>query len=252
MSDNLRFPSKNGAGQSRFLPSRRTIGILVMVAGAAAFFYSQVKYTDQLLCLGGSTLIVFAGLGIILSARRTDVGSATTQQIGQGDSGESVPVFRRGVPRGLRGEARRRPRVQPPAIASAQARPVEPPINRTPLAQSVTFVRGQGTLLDKVITLLNEQGAQVAIETQREDAAGSRGILQVQSAAGQFYKFMVLESEDLVDVVDVRALFALVNSSGSAGGYLVASSPFSERAYEWAGPRHIHLVRDDELEELNL
>jgi hypothetical protein len=55
-----------------------------------------------------------------------------------------------------------------------------------------------------------------------------------------------------VDVADVRALFALVTSSGSAGGYLVASAPFTERAYEWAGQRHIHLVREDELDEMSI
>lgn len=223
-----------------------------MVVGTAAFFYSQVKYTDQLLCLGGSTLIVFAGLGIILSGRRSGAGFAATQQTGQRVVDEPSPVFRQRVPRGLRGEARRHARVQPPAMASAEARPVETIIDRIPLAQVGTFAGRQGLLLDQVIGLLDEQGAQVVVDTQRQDTASSRGILQVQSAGGLLYRFMVLEGENPVDVAEVRALFALVNSSGSAGGYLVASAPFTQRAYEWAGPRHIHLVRDDELEELSL
>lgn len=252
MSDNFRFPSEDGAGRNRFSPSRRTIGILIMVAGAAAFFYSQVKYTDQLLCLGGSTLIVFVGLGIILSARRSGAGFSATQQTGQRVIDEPAPIFQRRVPRGLRGEARRQAQVQPPARVSVEARPVEPTSDRIPLAQGGAFTNGQGPLLNQVIGLLEEQGARVVIETQREDAAGSRGILQVQSAGGLTYRFMVLEGEEAVDVADARALFALVNSSGSDGGYLVASAPFTQRAYEWAGPRHIHLVRDDELEELSL
>lgn len=123
-------------------------------------------------------------------------------------------------------------------------------MGRTPAA--VDDLPETGALLGRVIALLDQQGAQVEIDTQREDASGSRGILRVQSQEGLPYSLLVLEGADPVDAADVRALFALVTSSGSAAGYLIASAPFTQRAYEWAGQRHIHLVREDELDEMSI
>jgi hypothetical protein len=63
---------------------------------------------------------------------------------------------------------------------------------------------------------------------------------------------LVREGTGQVDVADVRALFALVTSSGSSGGFLVASASFTQKAYDWASARKIRLVREDELEEISL
>lgn len=252
MDNNLNPSSGNRPGRSRLPFSRRTIGILIMVAGAFAFFYSQIRFEDNLLCLGGSTLVVFAGLVFILAGRRAPVGGISEGSQDRLIRNQPEPVFRRRVPPGLRQETRRRTQYRPPSMVSTQTDPAPSSIRNAPVVQPNAYSDGQDALLGQVIAFLNEQGAQVVIETQRADSGGSRSILQVQSQDGRSYTFMVLEELAPVNVADVRALAALVNSSGSTAGYLIASAPFSPNAYEWAGARHIHLVREDELEELSL
>lgn len=248
MNNPIRPSSGNGARGRRFPLSKRTLAILIMVAGAAAFVYSRVAYGGQILCLMGSTLIVFVGLAIWLSARNPNLDARINENNRQEPIEPHRPVFRRTVPRGLRDEVRRR--TTAPAPPPVQPQPPELPVDPVPIATS--SMPQTGALLGQVIALLDQQEAQVEIETQREDAGGSRGILRVQSKDGLPYSLMVLEGNEPVDVADVRALFALVSSSGSAGGYLVASAPFTQRAYEWAGQRHIHLVREDELDEMSI
>ncbi len=230
-----------------------------MIAGAALFFYSLVTFGDQVILLLGSTLIVFVGLGIYISARRSAAGSSMTgAEPAQRQPARPVggmlhgPALRRRIPPGLREEVRRQAAVQPSVSHSEEAGQEEPPAERIPVSQGETAREGQGALLDQVIALLDEQGAQVEIETQREDAGSSRGILRVHSADGLPYTLLVLEGEEPVDVAELRALAALVTSNGSAGGYLVSSAPFTQSAYDWAGPRHLHRVREDELGEFDI
>jgi len=63
---------------------------------------------------------------------------------------------------------------------------------------------------------------------------------------------MIREDAETVDVADVRALGALVSSSLTEAGYLVSAGPITDRAYQLASARQIHLVSADEVDELGV
>ncbi len=240
---------KQPEGGRRPQPTR-TLAILLMLAGVAAFVFSRVAFEGQVLCLLGSTLVTFAGLAVLLYARRSSQSQAgvanpggSTQPPRQaqkpGAEERFGPGLRRQVPPGLRAAARRPS--QPPAVQPETVQPAQPaPVEKIPVYP--------GLLVERVIALLERQGVQVEVESLRE----GRGLLKVQSPDGQNDTVLILEGGDVVDVPDVRALSALVTSSGSAGGYLIASAPFTQQAYDWAGARKIHLVREDELGEFSV
>lgn len=245
----------------------RTLAILLMVAGAISFVAARILFGDQVLCLLGSTVIVFGGLGLIVYARRNNLETR---------SGESAPPVQperwspagstpgrmpRSTPRGLRTAARQpgtpgtQTSVTPPAQPVQNISPVEPahPMQTTPTTAS--FVERVGarpgrsgeTLVNQAITAFERQGARVDIETRRAD----RGILYVHTQDDLAYTVMVDEESGPVDVADVRALHALVTSNQHAGGYLIAAGPFTQKAYDLASARQIRLVTADELEELD-
>ncbi|RPJ49940.1 MAG: hypothetical protein EHM21_06010 [Chloroflexi bacterium] len=255
MSDLSPPPEENVAGRIR-VPVR-PLAILLMVAGAAGFFVSLLVYGEQVLCLLGSTLVTFVGLVIAIGSRRVNLDTQPPPP-DQVAPAESKPVSPRKVPPGLRSTVGRHP---PDESARRSGPAVQPPEPAGPAESTSPFIEPGAdwvpiepeTLLDEVIAVLESQGAQVKVETQKENAGGSRGILRVVAQDGQNYRVLVLESgEGEVDVSDARALLALVTSSGSQGGYLVASAPFTQRAYDWASERGIRLVREDELSEISL
>ncbi len=148
-------------------------------------------------------------------------------------------------------------------------RPVPPPAETTPApeaafedlpaAEAIPQAAGEpeaappgeaetGLLFDRVLGTLEARGAQAQVDTRHEN----RAILSVQAAGGEMVTVMVDEGTQPVDVAEVRALFALINNSGSAGGYLIAAAPFTQKAYDWASARKIRLVRADELDELSI
>ena len=105
---------------------------------------------------------------------------------------------------------------------------------------------GTSTLLDQVLAVSARDRAQVKVVARQE----SRGILQITARDGKTYSAIVNEDPGSVDVADVRALFALMNSNQSAGGYLISVGPFTPQAYDWANTRRIRLVRVDEMDQL--
>lgn len=280
MTEPNRPSAPGGGGGFRSPVSLRTGAILLMVAGAAGFVAARLLFGDQVLCLLVSTLVVFAGLGLIIYGRRSMAGEDQSTAYGQRplhgqhplhdqrplppagaarDTG-SARVNPRQIPRGLREAARQQgarppdmPRTLPQATPNIPPAPPEQWAARTnPMPPSrpepEPVQAGNNALLDAVITAFENQGARVDIETQRDE----RGILTIQAPDGLLYTSLVLETPGQVDVAEVRALYALMTSSGSVGGYLISDAGFSQRAYDWAGQHRIHLVTSDEIDELGI
>lgn len=256
----------------------RTIAILVMLAGAVSFVAALIIFGDQVLYLLGSTLITFVGLGLLVSARHSstqedgqetgmDTGSSSRQAPFLHPTSSSAVAQLRKAPPGLRAAARDRNRMPPRETGVSQklqprqdlpenhaedliidrGNPVQASGHQQESAQNRPFLAGDG-LLEQVITILEGQGARVELETRRED----RGILRIQSQDGKMFIALVQASPVIVDVADVRALNALVTSSGGARGYFIASGMFTQKAYDWATARQIRLVAEDELDELSI
>jgi hypothetical protein len=53
----------------------RPLAILLMVIGAAGFVASRILWGEQVLCMFGSTLVVFLGLALILYLRRNNMAA---------------------------------------------------------------------------------------------------------------------------------------------------------------------------------
>lgn len=245
MSDSA--PQSGGDGQSPV--SLRLLAILLMITGVIAFVIARVAFGDQVLCLLGSTLITFAGLGLIIAGRRygwlqprNSQPQPSPQQtpIDKNLPRQSTlrPTLPRGAPRGLRAAARST------AMGNAPVHRSAPPLAPAPV-QNV-FPRAKNSLVDRVIEMLRSQNMYVTIETQHDD----RAILRITGQNGEFSTAMVREDPGEVDVSEVRALFALVTSSSSQTGYLISAGRFTQRAYDWAGARQIRLVAGDEVDEL--
>ncbi len=250
MADHVSPSSGKGIGDGRPPRITRTLAILLMLAGVAAFVYSRVAFEDQIGCLVGSTLVTFAGLAVLVYARRSNQGAAGGNAQG-GSSPAQVqapgrtpvegigPGLRRQIPPGLRAAARR------PSPLSPAPQIVDQPDLSVPGEKIPVY---PGVLVERVIAQLEGQSAQVTVESQRE----GRGLLNVQPTDGQPASVLILEGGQPVDVADLRALHAMMTSSGSATGYLISTAPFTEQAYDWAAARKIHLVREDELNEFSV
>lgn len=214
-----RYRNKSNPAPFALPSGPRAIGLLLMVAGVAGFFLTRLLFGEQVLWMVASTLITFGGLAIIVRARRN-------QQAGDsGDTGYTEEASY-GTPAPRARPAHRTPE-QRPSYALADSLP--------PLAGRVTRI-------------FRQQGAQVTVETQRED----RCILQVSSPLGEVFTAMILEDPDDVDAADVRALYALMQSQGSSGGYLISGGMFTGRAEAWAQGKPLRLVSQDELGNLTV
>ena len=202
----------------------RAVGLLLMVAGVAGFFLSRLIFGEQLLWMLISTLVTFGGLAIIVRAKKNQ------QAEGEDSEGYSSPP---------------EPRSRPARRASAFGDSVAAPVPARPRYASADSLP---PLAARVTRIFRQQGAQVAVETQHED----RCILQVTSPLGEVFTAMILEGAEDVEVVDVRALYALVSAAGNIGGYLIASGAFTERAESWAQGRPLRLIREEELGDLTV
>lgn len=247
MADSVPPSSGKGPGGRRLPVSARLLAILIMLAGVAAFFISRLVFGEQVLCLLGSTLITFAGLGFLITGRRrgwyqtgAENREGTWQPTLRSAGEERSVASRRDVPPGLREAARRLSMTPPPAIQQPFHTELETPVEKIPVYHE--------PLLERVLAIVEGQGGQAEVETQRE----GRGVIKVLATDGQTVTMLVLEGEEPVDVSDVRGLFALVSSRGSGNGYLISSAPFTQQAYDWAGARKIRLVSEDELGELSI
>lgn len=218
----------------------RLIAILIMVVGAIGFGAGLLLFDQQISCLALSTLITLGGLALNITARRKGWTTVSVQNgISETRSASAARWLRRSnAPKGLRSTTRAAAPVQTPMTAQP-----------APGRRSVSVRRKEGSLLDRVIAILEAQGASVSIESERED----RGILRVATQQGQQYIAMVLEGATPVDINEVRSLQALISGSRSTRGYLIAGGGISERAYQWAeGRPQIRLVAEDELSELGI
>jgi hypothetical protein len=74
----------------------------------------------------------------------------------------------------------------------------------------------------------------------------------VETSADEVFQAMVLEENTEVDVADLRALYALVTSSISSGGYLITGGSFTQRALDWAAGKPLRLLTQDELSHLSV
>lgn len=219
-----RYRTKSNLSPFALPRGQRAVGLLLMVAGVAGFFLSRLLFGEQVLFLFASTVLTFGGLAIIVRAKKN-------QQAEAENSGEEY------APAEPRSRAARRASAF--GNASAAPAPVRP---RYASADSLP------PLAARVTRIFRQQGAQVAVETQRED----RFILQVTSPLGEVFTAMILEGADDVDATDVRALYALVSAAGNTGGYLIASGAFTERAEAWAQGKPLRLISEAELGDLTV
>ena len=188
----------------------RLMAIVLMVLGAAGFLVSTVMFREQVLYQFGSTLVVFIGLGLVLYARRQ-----------QGEQGSSAAAQRQHAMRPLVDHV---------------------PDDLLP-APGYSGASSLGGLTGEVLTVYERKGAHVRVEASRPE----RSIVQVTLPDGMRATVLVVDSQDEVDLPEVRALFALVNEHSSAKGYLVARGGFSERARAWANTRGLKLLGEGEL-----
>ena len=186
----------------------RPAAILLMIAGAAGFVFTRVKFGDQVLCLFGSTLVTFGGLALLWYARR---GGSEPQPKGRAQRPD-LPYFtdENGDDSSARWE------VLPPAGEEPQT----------------------GALTGAVIREFEAQGAQVQVDLIRS----GRSILVAHLPDGEFFTVMVHEGTDEVDLGEVRALLALLNNNGSQLGYYITAGEFTPRTITWASARPVLLI----------
>jgi hypothetical protein len=203
--------------------SLRMMAILVMLIGAGGFVFSLIVYGEQVLCLLGSTVVTFIGLGLTIAARRyssAQQDNIAAREYVQQDASE----------RQTHSERHRQSEGQSP--------------------QSENWSEGlgvvPGALSSLAVEAFRQDGARVAVEAQRE----TRCILHIRSKDEENFVAIVLEDDVLIDTPDVRALYALMTSTGSQGGYLITQGRYTQRASEWAKSRGIFLVDKQWLEQL--
>lgn len=212
----FRIPSQPGAASGgRTVFGLRPVAIGLMVAGVIGFIAARVLFGDQVLCLLGSTLVTFAGLAMIVAARKMGWG--------QPDGGR------------LRSTREQVPMPETPEIARLEQVTHQPEDALPPLAE-------------RTAAILRQQGAQISIETRHDD----RSILQIATRDGERYMAMVLEEAAPVDTAEVRGLYALVASSRVDGGLLINGGGFTPRALQWAQGKPIRLVDSSRLSDLNI
>lgn len=267
MSDPNRSQMTPGEGRKISLPSRK-LAILLMVVGAVGFTITLLWLGNQILCLLGSTLITFIGLGFTIADRcyHPAVAESASSTVRSEEKEQSFNVakpvqilqappelgaisqgYQADNPSNLAPDSR--PAIRPVEIMMKHppSSPAEPPgfghaiILGEPPAKRID-------LLQKILELFQSTGVQVIVETQQP----GRAILQVTGNDGATYTALVHDRKSPVEVAEIRALQSLVTSSGSSGGYLFSSGTFTPQAYAWADARKIRLVMADELDEISL
>lgn len=251
----------------RFPVGPRVLAVILMVIGAGGFVAARLLFGDQVLCLLVSTLVTFGGLAFIVASRRNGWEESWKKAHQQDARDYRGP---RQVPN--RQSARLQPTARPQPVRSqrmngggayaasdpgpwATVQPRQPAaVTPTPLPTPPTNVPRQvpyepmPPLALRVMKILRQQGARVTVETRRDE----RSILKVETSAGEVFQALVLEDNTEVDVADLRALYALVTSSISSGGYLITGGSFTPRALAWAAGKPLRLLTQDELSQLSV
>jgi len=211
----------------------RTLAIILMVLGAAGFVISLLAFGEQVLCLVGSTIIVFVGLGIVCAARK-NTNNPTSQESQMNASDEAtMPAW---------GE--KKPYIQSPAPRQWREphQSVEKPVQET------TRTPEPSDLLNRVSMVFRSQGADIVLEMERNQ----RSVLRSAVHGGLTYVIMVDEGIDEIQISDLRALYSVWVNHGSDGAIFISISQFSAQAIEWARTRAIILLSEDMLESFVL
>lgn len=231
----------------------RSAAILIMVAGAVSFAVALVFFDSSVLCFAGSTLLTLAGLGMIIVRRRDGGGHSELAGV---NSSTATPRSRhkpeltgRGrVPPGLRKAQRHQPPVQRPLADGVSEDSQKDRKEPAPAGEEGPAVR-PGSLIERVIHALQQQGARVEVQSQQ----GARGILDIYIGDSQIYTMLVLGASMPAGPADVRSLQVLIDHSGSSRGYLVAAGEITSLAYQAAASRpEIRLVEAEQIETLVL
>lgn len=231
----------------------RSVAILLMVAGAVGFIVSLLAFEGQVLCLFGSTLVVFVGLFFSMIARRRqtptvaedgrDVGwqPAGTGQSAQFDRGiaRQTPAPQSWAQPEGRHVMSRREVSRSRVLTTSQ--PVRAPAGSTTSARS-----SQAVLAGQVGDVLRRQGALVWIETQN----GDRSILKVRTRSGDTFTAIVREGSEIVDVNDVRGLYGLMAAHSSVGAFMVTRGTYTAKAQDWARQRSLTLLEAGQVAEI--
>ncbi len=223
-----------------------SLAILLMVAGAIGFAVSLVAFDGQLLCLFGSTVVVFTGLIFSVLARRlhSDAGGAVSDtDLLPTRSGQVAQSGSRLPQQAPAPQSWKQPESSPgvPPEASRQQFSSSGQKNIGP-QRDVTVLVGQ------VSEVLRRQGAQVWLDAQRED----RSILRVRTRAGDVFTAIVLAGSGIVDVSEVRGLYGLMTANGSVGAFMVTGGTYSVQAQNWARQRSLTLLEARQVGEIRV
>lgn len=227
--------------------SARSLALILMVLGAAGFMISLVVFGEQILCLVGSTLVVFTGLAVVVTARKFH-GDVE-------DVAELEPPHHRAktypVPDRRSLNAQQPLPAQSPAPARWSSGPSgqdEPEPQDRFIQKNESSDLAEPHLIDRVSRVLRHQGATVKLDALRE----ARGLLNVISQNGRQYCMMINEAPDEIQVSDLRALSAVWSNSPADKAVFISASPFTQQAVDWANARSILLVVDEQIENLVL
>lgn len=230
---------------SKRLLNSKTVAFALMLAGAAGFVISLVAFEQQVLCLFGSTVLVFIGLAIRLRGRQNELNPGQPGEEMDEEPDLSQPLHRESY-RTLQ------PRVQVPSPSTwtpvegnkpeqgeflARSRVVSPLHNRRLTA-----------VADRAVEIFHQNRADVQVDIQRED----RSIWHVTSANGKTYSVIIYEGDEVIDAGDLRALYSLMTNTGTEGGLFLTASAFTPQAREWAAKRAIQLFDIANLHTITL
>lgn len=233
----------------------RSLAILLMVAGAVGFIASLLAFEGQVLCLFGSTVVVFVGLffGVIARRRQPPTGAEAGRDIGwRSVETDRSAQYNRGLPQQAPAPQSwtqpERSQVTPGrGIARMQTTLTHQPVR--PSAGLGTSPRlFQTVLTGQVSDVLRRQGAMVWIETQR----GDRSILKVRTRSGDTFTAVVREGSEIVDVNDVRGLYGLMAAHGSIGAFMVTGGTYTAKAQDWARQRSLTLLEAGQVAEIRI
>lgn len=185
----------------------RPLAILLMLAGAGGFFATRVFFGDQTLCMLGSTLVVFLGLGLIIYQRRNLPSQPST----------------------IRQNTNKYIQEQEPEHYTYENIPQSYPV--------------ENAFVNTVTDYFQQSGARVVVETRRDD----RLILIITNPDGSQYTAIVNQSPEPVDIPELRALLALVSNNGSQLGYYITSGSFTPRASTWISGKPLRLIEEGDL-----
>lgn len=226
----------------------RKLAISIMLVGAAGFVVALLAFEEQVFCLLVSTLVTLIGLGVNITARRLGLEPDRFQSF---DAGARVETRERGR--------------TPPALKSKRGRLTQsvsaPVLRGEPLNPEAFQERRQvqeeasldlniivpGSLADRVLIVLESQGARLASVNCRERRYIMKAVLEDET----IITAMVFEGEEPASVSDARALLSMVTRDSSGKGFLISQPQFSREMIMWAADRTlIKLVNDENLDQI--